>query len=268
MRTGSFGRVRSTTSRAVMIFVRLAIGSRSSGRRRHNTSPLRTSNTSPARGGRRRSTWKASTPESRTSGSGGVRVNGPCSRGGGPIAGGGLAASGGVDGPDDPASAPNEKYAAAPTATGASRSAAITARPRGRRRRLRPPASRGARCDRRSRTGGGSWLLIGRRRAERAQDPEAEQRDKYQRHDHEYVDALLHRHDDREESKQADHRQAAHERHSAAHLIHRDTAVGVVVLVYAVRERPYQKQPEQESADVCEVGHSASALDHPLAEGW
>src|SRR5829696_1567909 len=66
MRTGSLGWLRSTVRSAVMIFVRLAIGSTRSGRWRHSTSPVSTSNTSPARGGLFRWTWKASIPESGT----------------------------------------------------------------------------------------------------------------------------------------------------------------------------------------------------------
>ena len=81
IRTGSFGWLRSTVSSAVMIFVRLAIGSTSVGRRRHSTSPVSTSNTSPARGGRRRCTWNASTPESGTAGVGSPSMSGAGSRG-------------------------------------------------------------------------------------------------------------------------------------------------------------------------------------------
>ena len=70
MRTGSGGRVCSTTTSAVMIFVRLAIGSTRSGSWRQSTSPLSRSNTSPARGGLRSPRWKASTAPRSTSGTG------------------------------------------------------------------------------------------------------------------------------------------------------------------------------------------------------
>ena len=71
MRTGSLGRVRSTTISAVMILVRLAIGSRCSALRRHSTSPVLTSISSAARGCLRKCSRKASTPSRRTAGGAG-----------------------------------------------------------------------------------------------------------------------------------------------------------------------------------------------------
>jgi hypothetical protein len=50
MNTLSFGRASLTTSSAVIIFVRLAMGSGVSGWRRHSTWPVFTSNRRPARG--------------------------------------------------------------------------------------------------------------------------------------------------------------------------------------------------------------------------
>ena len=79
--TASAARVSSTTTSAVMIFVRLAIGRTRSGRRRHSTSPVSRSNTRPARGGFRRRTWTASTPPSGIEGTGSPSINGAGSRG-------------------------------------------------------------------------------------------------------------------------------------------------------------------------------------------
>ena len=69
-----------------MSFVRLAIGSTFSGRRRQSTSPSFTSNTRPARGGFRRRTCTASPPARGTSGTGSAGTSGAGSAG---LAGGG-----------------------------------------------------------------------------------------------------------------------------------------------------------------------------------
>src|SRR5918993_1568692 len=123
MRTGSFGRLRSTTSSAVMIFVRLAIAATSIGRRRQSTSPVSRSKTSPARGGLRSCTWNASTPPSGTSGTGSASTSaasdargsvGAAATGGDPAASGRLG-----DAPWPPSS--KDHTAAAPTPTGAAR---------------------------------------------------------------------------------------------------------------------------------------------------
>jgi hypothetical protein len=58
--------VCSTTSSAVITFVRLATARRSRGRRRHSTSPVSRSKSSPARGGRRKRTPTVSGRSSRT----------------------------------------------------------------------------------------------------------------------------------------------------------------------------------------------------------
>ena len=59
-----------------MIFVRLAIGSTFSGRRRQSTSPSCTSNIRPARGGFRRCTRTVSPPARGTSGTGSAGTSG------------------------------------------------------------------------------------------------------------------------------------------------------------------------------------------------
>ena len=80
IRTGSDGFAREVTTSAVMIFVRLAIGSDVSGLHLNSTSPDETSNTSAARGGLRMRMWKESTPVIGTSGTGWSRTRGDGSR--------------------------------------------------------------------------------------------------------------------------------------------------------------------------------------------
>src|SRR5215207_4700553 len=196
-----------------MIFVRLAIGKTSSGRRRHSTSPVSTSNTSPARGGLRNRTWKASTPPSGTSGTGSASISGAGSRGssGAPATGGEPTASGGLDVPPDAPSWSSETHATAATPAGAARMATIAISP-GSRERRRPPWSTG-----RGERGGGPPLAIRRWRGERTQHPDAEQgQDDHGDHD-EDIDPPLHRDGDRQKGEQADDHQAAHEGECSAH---------------------------------------------------
>ena len=191
IRTGSFGWLRSTVSSAVMIFVRLAIGSTSVGRSRHSTSPVSTSNTSPARGGRRRWMWNASTPESgdgrrglaldqRRGFAGRLRRGRRGRRAHRQRHGGGAVAL---------VAGRTSRYAAAATPNGAAR-IARTAISRPARDRRRPPCRTGA-GDRR-RPQARRRLAIGRRwRRQGAQHAYAEQREHDHRDDHEDVDPVL-----------------------------------------------------------------------------
>ena len=76
MRISSLACLCSTTSSAVMIFVRLAIGVRFSGLRRQSTSPVVRSTTMPARGGSLKRRWNASAPASAACSGSGAAVPG------------------------------------------------------------------------------------------------------------------------------------------------------------------------------------------------
>src|SRR4051812_9299325 len=186
--TLSLGPARSVTRSAVMILVRLAMGSRWNGLYAPSTRPLSTSKSRAACGGLAKLSGEASPPVMRILG-----VGDRCSSGEGSAellrASAALAASGRAPPPPlDPRSRTSPKYALAPAA------ARTSTRPKNTtlaltRRRLRPPVS---------------TLPVPGRRGEGSEHAETKHGQDHERHDHKYVHAVLDRHGDREHAEQAD----------------------------------------------------------------
>src|SRR4051794_19855770 len=197
MRALSAGCALSTTRIAVMIFVRLAIGSRRSGLRAHTIWPLRTSNTSPARGGCLKRTCSGLAANRPMPGGGasllGLMSFARCLSAGEPP----TTAAGGVR-VSDVLPATSSQATTAKTTTPASGS-----RKRPRRTRLRrmvPPCS-----------GLFIWRL-----SERSDHAETDQREDHERHNGTRVHAVLHHQDDGEEREHGDQRERRAQSQSAA----------------------------------------------------
>ena len=154
----------------------------------------------------------------------------------------------------------NESHAAAATATGAARIATIASR--------RGSASAAGRP-------GGPVEGKGWRRApshpaaaevSAPSTPKPSSARMITREHHQDVDPPLDRDRDRQERQQADDRQAADEGERSAHQYTGIRCCRLVVLVHVVREQLDREQPEQEAADVGEVRHPAPGAPDRLAE--